>query len=254
MSIAKEEIILLGNNNITNEKCSYYLHCSGYKVSYQLDADVGNDSQYLIVFDLINPVSDIDHLLNHVTKNMSVPILVIINDDYARSDLYHKGIQDYILNPINDKEFIYRIDSGMRYFYNKGDGNDCNLAIEMNKMSGYIHNANFESAEKVLVKKTCQYLIDNIDMKFCLDGVAREMGTNRSKLSASFKLVLNNSVFEWLRKERMMLAKYYLISTRMSIQQVSLEVGYNNAANFSTLYKKCFNLSPREQRSILTVK
>lgn len=254
MSIAKDEIILLGGNNITNEKCSYYLHCSGYKVSYELNSDMRKDSRHLIIFDLTHPISDIEHLLSHVVEDKAVPILAIINDDYHRSDLYNKGIQDYILNPVNDKELIYRVDSGMRYFYNKGGEHDYSLTIEMNKIAGYIHDVDFEGSEKSLVKKTCQYLIDNIDKKFCLDGVARQMGTNRSKLSASFRMILNKSVFEWLRKERMMLAKYYLVSTRMSIQQVSLEVGYTNAANFSTLYKKSFNLSPRDQRYILTIK
>ncbi|WP_299494662.1 AraC family transcriptional regulator [uncultured Shewanella sp.] len=252
MSTEKDEVIFLGNNAVTKERCSYYLHCSGYKVKYQLEIDTRADSRYIIIFDSIHPVMDFDSVLEYLKGKGSVPILALINDEFIRTDLYHKGIQDYLFHPMNNKELVYRIENGIDYFYkNKNEG--CNLSIEMNKMAGYLHDIDFESAEKKLVKRTCQYLIDNIDKKFCLDGVARAMGTNRSKLSASFRLILNKSVFEWLRKERMLLAKYYLVSTRMSIQQVSLEVGYTNAANFSTLYKKSFNLSPREQRTILMI-
>ncbi|WP_299011350.1 AraC family transcriptional regulator [uncultured Shewanella sp.] len=251
MSIEKDVVIFLGNNTVTKERCSYYLHCSGYKVKYQLEIDAREHSRQIILFDFTHPMIDFDTLLAYFNNNISVPILAIINDEFIRSELYQKGIQDYIFYPIDDKELTYRVESGINYYYNNKE--DSNLTIEMNKMAGYIHDVNCESAEKKLVKKTCQYLIDNIDKKFCLDGLAREMGTNRSKLSATFRLVLNKSVFEWLRKERMLLAKYYLVSTRMSIQQVSLEVGYTNAANFSTLYKKSFNLSPREQRNILRI-
>ncbi len=83
-----------------------------------------------------------------------------------------------------------------------------------------------------------------------LDAIAIQMGTNRSKLAASFKNVLGISVFEYLRKIRMEKAKVLLINSDISIQQISFEVGYENSANFSTSYKKYYQLSPREQRNI----
>ena len=104
--------------------------------------------------------------------------------------------------------------------------------------------------QKLLVKNTCRYLIKNISEKHMLDGIALSMGTNRSKLAASFKSALGISVFEYLRKIRMEKAKSLLITSDIPIQQVSFEVGYENSANFSTAYKKHYQLSPREQRNL----
>lgn len=110
--------------------------------------------------------------------------------------------------------------------------------------------ATASSPEITLVKKTCHYLQENISNRHMLDDVANTMGTNRSKLAASFKHTLSVGVFEFLRNIRMEKAKLLLVMTDTPIQQVAFEVGYENSANFSTAYKKHYDLSPREQRNL----
>lgn len=103
--------------------------------------------------------------------------------------------------------------------------------------------------QKKLVDQTCDYLKKRIHEKHLLDEVACSMGTNRSKLAASFKSVLGKGVFEWLRERRMAKAKALLLTSELSIQQIAFEVGFDNCANFSTAFKKQYSISPREQRS-----
>lgn len=107
--------------------------------------------------------------------------------------------------------------------------------------------------DNALIQKTCRYLKMNIYSKFNLDDIAASMGSNRSKLAATFKRVLGVGVFEWLRKQRMLKAKTLLIHSDLSIQEVGFEVGYENSANFSSAYKKQFNLSPRQQRNLAKI-
>ncbi len=101
-----------------------------------------------------------------------------------------------------------------------------------------------------LVDETCIYLKSRLHEKHQLDDIAYSMGTNRSKLAASFKAVTGMGVFEWLRERRMVKAKALLLATELSIQQVAFEVGFENCANFSTAFKKQYLISPRQQRSI----
>ncbi|MFT4908279.1 MAG: AraC-like DNA-binding protein [Oleispira sp.] len=118
-------------------------------------------------------------------------------------------------------------------------------------MTADLFLAVIEHSPKItLVKKTCHYLQVNISNKHMLDDVAKNMGTNRSKLAASFKDVLGLGVFEFLRKIRMEKAKLLLVMTDTPIQQVAFDVGCENSANFSTTYKKYYGLSPREQRNL----
>lgn len=110
-----------------------------------------------------------------------------------------------------------------------------------------------KSKDNVLIQKTCGYLKKNICSKLVLAEIATIMGSNRSKLAATFKRVLGIGVFEWLRKQRMLKAKYLLLHSELSIQEIGFEVGYENSANFSSAYKKQFNISPRQQRKLAKI-
>ncbi|HCV04132.1 MAG: hypothetical protein CL586_05990 [Alteromonadaceae bacterium] len=102
--------------------------------------------------------------------------------------------------------------------------------------------------EQAVVERACLFLLSHLSDKFTLDGIAQEVGSNRSQLAAYFKGCLNTGVFEWLRKQRMLTAKTLLIESNLTVQQIGFEVGYENQANFASAYKKQFNLSPTAQR------
>ena len=118
-----------------------------------------------------------------------------------------------------------------------------------NCIESHVQRKNRNKQQK-LVDNTCSYLRERLHEKHMLDDVACEMGTNRSKLAASFKCVIGKGVFEWLRERRMIKAKALLLMTELSIQQVAFEVGFDNCANFSTAFKKQYGISPRQQRTV----
>lgn len=107
--------------------------------------------------------------------------------------------------------------------------------------------------DNILIRNTCSYLKKNIYHKLILDEIASLMGSNRSKLAATFKRVKGVGVFEWLRKQRMLKAKSLLAYSELSVQEIGFEVGYENSANFSSAYKKQFGISPRQQRNLSKV-
>jgi AraC-like DNA-binding protein len=144
-------------------------------------------------------------------------------------------------------------DNGYQVEIHKGTGtpNDIDnnvIALDLN-IDKYF-NCNKDA---LLVQNTCRYLTQNLYSKLRLDDIAMFMGSNRSKLAATFKRVLGLGVFEWLRKQRMLKAKSLLMYSELSIQEVGFEVGYENSANFSSAYKKQFTISPRQQRNLFKV-
>ena len=104
------------------------------------------------------------------------------------------------------------------------------------------------SKEAQLVTRACQYLTSHLCEKQTLDSISFVVGANRSKLASSFKKVLGVGVFQWLRTQRLQKAQYLLSHSHLSIQAISMEVGYESNANFSTAYKKLFGISPRQFR------
>ena len=87
-----------------------------------------------------------------------------------------------------------------------------------------------------------------IGQKHTLDGLSRELLTNRNTLAKAFKNTLGLGVFEWLRQQRIKKATSLLRNTTMCIQAISYEVGYNDPANFSTAFKKATGISPKKYR------
>lgn len=95
-----------------------------------------------------------------------------------------------------------------------------------------------------LAEKTAQYLHQMLENPVSLQQIAKEMGTNRNKLSREFKLHFGTSVFAWLRQQRMNKAAELLSNTAFSIDEISYQVGYPKANNFSTTFKLTFGRTP----------
>jgi AraC-like DNA-binding protein len=112
---------------------------------------------------------------------------------------------------------------------------------------------NVINRDNLLVQNTCLHIQKNLNSKLMLDDIATKVGSNRSKLAASFKQILGVGVFEWTREHRMLKAKSLLIESNLSIQEIGFEVGYENCANFSTAFKKYFKISPRQQRKLTRI-
>ncbi|MDR3513864.1 MAG: AraC family transcriptional regulator [Caulobacteraceae bacterium] len=79
--------------------------------------------------------------------------------------------------------------------------------------------------------------------------LAREAGTNESKLTHQFKGRFGLTVFDYLRKVRMERASFLLRETNLPVTQIALEIGYEHPANFATAFKRSFGQSPRAFRA-----
>lgn len=108
------------------------------------------------------------------------------------------------------------------------------------------------SAQEVaLVKATCAFMQQDIAVHHDLDGLARRMGSNRNSLARAFKHVLGKGAYAWLHEQRMIAAAGLLRTTALSIQEISFDVGYEDAANFATAFKNLHGMSPRSYRQIV---
>lgn len=105
---------------------------------------------------------------------------------------------------------------------------------------------------KELVEKTCQYIQQRLELPLTLHTISKAMNTNRNSLSKAFKQELNTGVSTWIRTQRMHKARQLLVSTNLSIQEISASLGYPSQANFSTAFKHLFKQSPIQLRRGMT--
>jgi len=86
------------------------------------------------------------------------------------------------------------------------------------------------------------------DHQWTLDSLAAEAATSRSVLTERFARFLGDSPLAYMAMWRMQLAARRLRTSRDTVLQVALEVGYESEAGFIRAFKREFGLPPAKYR------
>jgi AraC-like DNA-binding protein len=105
--------------------------------------------------------------------------------------------------------------------------------------------------EKSLPEKLAKlilYLDRHLDASISLEDMAARYGCSGPHLCRLFQTYCNTTPYCMLIRLRMRAATRLLLEENLSIKEIAHRVGYNNAFNFSTEFRKHFGLSPRNFR------
>lgn len=107
------------------------------------------------------------------------------------------------------------------------------------------------SADSV-ANKDCAYIKKYIDVHYSLDldldTLAAATYMNKYYLSHSFKRAYGISPINYLIEKRISVAKFLLETTKHSVSQIAVIVGYNSPSYFSQIFKRRTGVTPREYR------
>lgn len=82
------------------------------------------------------------------------------------------------------------------------------------------------------------------DIPWTLATLAKQIGMSRTSFAQRFKFLVGETPVEYLTTWRMALAKNHLTSTRDSILNIALGLGYQSESAFSRAFKKAHGASP----------
>ena len=82
--------------------------------------------------------------------------------------------------------------------------------------------------------------------RWTLQAMAEEAAMSRTIFALNFKKMVGLPPMEYLMRWRMMLAADRLTSSRDSISEIGLALGYESEKSFSTAFKRVMNCSPRQ--------
>lgn len=82
-----------------------------------------------------------------------------------------------------------------------------------------------------------------------LEEIARQAGTNASSLQKQFRALCGMSVFEYLRRARLLRARLALEREGRPIVEAAGIAGYTSPANFATAYRRAFGITPSQSRA-----
>lgn len=93
------------------------------------------------------------------------------------------------------------------------------------------------------------YLHDNFHKKITIEGLAKELHTNRNTLRERFYQATGSTVMKYLNKIRVRQAALLLRSSGLLILEISEKVGFSDTTNFGRIFKKYIGCSPSEYRN-----
>ncbi|WP_244920009.1 helix-turn-helix domain-containing protein [Rhizobium grahamii] len=99
-----------------------------------------------------------------------------------------------------------------------------------------------------MVRSACRFLEVNIAGTVGVEELASRMGTNRNTLNKAFNQAFGVGPITWLRQRRCSVAAQLLREGSESILNIALTVGYEDANNFSTAFRKIYDQCPMEFR------
>ncbi|MBX3080496.1 MAG: helix-turn-helix domain-containing protein [Anaerolineae bacterium] len=100
-----------------------------------------------------------------------------------------------------------------------------------------------------LVKQALAYLHQNyVDATLSRQELASAIGTSKQHLDRIFSKEMKLSVIDYLNRFRVERAKEYLDSTANDITIIASQVGFNDSAYFSRVFRKVVGTSPRAYR------
>ena len=89
----------------------------------------------------------------------------------------------------------------------------------------------------------------NIEEPLTTDEIARHVGVSRRQLERIFKQYLNSVPSQYYLELRLNRARQMLQQTSTSIIQIGLSCGFSSGPHFSSAFRNCFGVTPREDRN-----
>ncbi|WP_422080527.1 helix-turn-helix domain-containing protein [Ulvibacterium sp.] len=94
------------------------------------------------------------------------------------------------------------------------------------------------------IKNAADYIKDHMDSPITISVLARKHGLGTSILQNGFRTVYGMSVNEFIRNERLLLAKQLLEEGQLSISQITYAVGLNSKSYLSKIFAERYGMAP----------
>ncbi|WP_170140677.1 helix-turn-helix transcriptional regulator [Oceanobacillus arenosus] len=101
-----------------------------------------------------------------------------------------------------------------------------------------------------IVERAEKYLELNFAEEISIEGIAWELHINPSHLMREFKKEKGTTISKYRNHKRIEKAKELMVSSNLSMTDISIMVGFRNSQYFSTLFKKIEGITPVEFKRI----
>ena len=251
--IEAPKLLLIDDSIIDLKVLLDMLHDRAFNLHIAFDGRDGIEKAELLLPDLILldvTLPQLDgfagcRLLKSSARTRRIPVIFLT----ASTDINHRiegftaGAVDYITKPFHPEEVIARVQ----------------VHLELSRTMRALEPDSIKTSSKMqsptisrtvrLTNAAIKILRANLRNPGSTEELARQVGTNERALLSAFHQEFSLSVSDWIREERLHMARYLLTTTDTSIQSISQHLGYSNQANFAKSFRQRFGFTPSDARN-----
>lgn len=99
-----------------------------------------------------------------------------------------------------------------------------------------------------MARTAYSYLMRHMDRHITIEELSDHLSVPQTTLKRNFRKVYGESIYAYLRKEKMSRAARMLVNTDHTILHIAGACGYTNASKFSAAFLKTMGMTPGEYR------
>ena len=121
------------------------------------------------------------------------------------------------------------------------------LASSQKEAAVTVNEVHVKSPDEKLLERIIDVINRNINnSEIRTDDIAREVGISRMHLHRKMKELTGQTPHDFIRDIRLRKAAHLLSNHKTNVTEAMYACGFNNAASFSTTFKRFYGVSPRE--------
>ena len=225
---------------------------NSYKVKQAYNGEVGVKSALkyipdIIISDVMMPKVDGIALCNTLKfdeRTSHIPIILLTAKSGHENEMQglKTGADDYITKPFNTKRLQLKVDKlienrrQLQKYFSKTLSINPELAIT--------------STEADFLKRLQAVLNKHItNSEFNSEAFSKHMQISRAQLHRKLKAITNMTTSEFIRSQRLKLAKELLQKSDATISEIAYQVGFNTPSYFIKCFKEIYHCTPNEFQS-----
>ncbi|MCK8481610.1 hybrid sensor histidine kinase/response regulator transcription factor [Psychroserpens algicola] len=198
----------------------------------------------IIISDIMMPVKDGIHLCNILKYNeltSHIPIILLTAKVGNQNEIegLKTGADAYITKPFNSEKLQLRVQKLIE--------NRHQLQKHFSKNFTINPELPITSTEADFLKRLKQTLDDKItNPDFTSEAFVIAMQMSRTQLHRKLKAIVGMSTSEFIRAQRLKLAKGLLENSDATISEIAYQVGFNTPSYFIKCFKEMYHCTPNE--------
>ena len=99
-----------------------------------------------------------------------------------------------------------------------------------------------------IIQTLIEWMDDHIDQPLSIDVVAKKSGYSKWYLQRMFRTVMRQTLGDYIRQRRLLLAAVELRNTERPIFDIAMDLGYVSQQTFSRVFRREFDRTPSDYR------